>query len=280
MNTISIWGLDLSKEFLNEYEIEYLENLPAELPNIEWVFNELDKIWLYMKLDNSIPINQQNIGAYYSHPAWLMNGIFSSVDPVSYANRVSIAKYIHSCNAKSVADYGGGFGELALSISKQCLDTAIYIIEPFPTRISLERIKDSNKIKYASKLSPSSYDVVIAQDVLEHLDDPVFLAYEIANSLKKDGKIIFANCFFPLIQCHLPSTFHLRFTFKFVMYALGLRFIGVINGAEHALVFTRDDSVNLPKARIFEFLSRLVGPFINNTYILIRFIIKRILNTK
>ena len=56
-----------------------------------------------MKFINSIPANQQNIGALYSHQVWLMNGICSSCDPVSYSNEVSIEKYIDSCKLKSVA---------------------------------------------------------------------------------------------------------------------------------------------------------------------------------
>ena len=86
-------------------------------------------------------------------------------------------------------------------------------------------------------------------------------------------KFIFANCFYPVIQCHLPKTFHLRHTFPYVMKALGLRFVGSVDGAAHALVFERAAPLSLSNARRAETASRLIGPLLNHTRGLLRALI-------
>jgi 2-polyprenyl-6-hydroxyphenyl methylase/3-demethylubiquinone-9 3-methyltransferase len=112
-------------------------------------------------------------------------------------------------------------------------------------------------------LSVESYDAIVAQDVLEHLEDPIKLAGEIASSIRIGGKVIFANCFSPILQCHLPSNFHLRYTFPSVMKALGLRFVGIVNGASHAQIYERVGALNLLKARKAEAASKIIGPLLN-----------------
>ena len=103
----------------------------------------------------------------------------------------------------------------------------------------------------------------LPRDVLEHVEEPILLANKIASAVRKGGIVIFANCFHPVIQCHLPSTFHLRYTFPWVMKALGLRYVGTVEGAEHAQVFRVDGPLDLENARKAERVSRLIGPLVN-----------------
>src|SRR5690606_34326321 len=112
---------------------------------------------------------------------------------------------------------------------------------------------------FASDLGRDAYDVVIAQDVLEHVEDPVLLASKLASAVRVGGTVLFANCFYPVIECHLPSTFHFRHTFRFVMRALGLSYVGSIRGAEHAKIFRRHGSIELKKARYAEMASMKLG---------------------
>jgi hypothetical protein len=113
------------------------------------------------------------------------------------------------------------------------------------------------------ELGDRQYDAIIAQDVLEHVEDPIRMASDIAGAVREGGKAVFANCFFPVIHSHLPSTFHLRHTFPLVMKALGLRYLGTVDGAAHAQVFERAGQLNLARARRVEAFSRLFGPLLN-----------------
>ena len=59
--------------------------------------------------------------------------------------------------------------------------------------------------------------------------------------------------------------FHLRHTFQWVVGALGLQYLGVVDGATHAQVFRRKGSVRLRMARRRELVSRVVGPMLNSS---------------
>ena len=263
MNEILIWNYGIPIQWLSKIEIDYLIRLPKELPAVDWIFDELDRVWNEQKLDNCVELSQQPIGAYYGHPVWLVNGIFSSQDPASLAHRSAIAKYFKEIGVKFVADYGGGFGQLAISIAQTIPDADIYIVEPYPTKVGIERLRRTTQIKIVPNLSVESYGAIVAQDVLEHVEDPIKLASEIANSVRVGGSVIFANSFYPVIQCHLPSTFHLRYTFPYVMKSLGLRYVGTVEGAAHAQIFERVGALHLSKARKVEALSRIIGPLLN-----------------
>jgi 2-polyprenyl-6-hydroxyphenyl methylase/3-demethylubiquinone-9 3-methyltransferase len=265
MNDLKVWGFSVPLDSINSLELEYLSNLPRNLPSVEWVWAELDRVWQAYDLDNMRPLSEQSIGNFYDHPVWLMNGIFTVLDPVSVSHRCAIAKYLKTSNVKSIADYGGGFGELALTINKEIPDASITIIEPYLSSFGLVRLNNTPEIKVVPNLDNGGYDAFVAQDVLEHVEDPVGLAFLMANATGKNGRIIFANFFNPVIQCHLPVTFHLRHTFILVMKALNLRYIGRVGGASHALVFERTGDLNLSRARRVESVSRVIGPTINLT---------------
>ncbi|MDA3877559.1 MAG: methyltransferase domain-containing protein [Halothiobacillus sp.] len=263
MNTLNIWGFKVAPALLSQTEHDYLASLPNELPTVEWVWAEMNRVWQLQGLDNKSRLAEQSIGNYYGHPVWLMNGIFTALDPVSATHRSAIAAYLKDTQFKSIADYGGGFGELALAIAKTIPSAEISIIEPYPSKVGLQRLEAAKQISVVPDFNDGGYEALIAQDVLEHVEDPIGLAFQIANATRKGGRVIFANCFCPVIQCHLPATFHLRHTFVWVMKALGLRYLGSVPGASHALVFERVGELTLAKARRVEFGSRLLGPVFN-----------------
>jgi 2-polyprenyl-3-methyl-5-hydroxy-6-metoxy-1,4-benzoquinol methylase len=265
MTDISIWGYSVPKAWLSQGEAEYLTGLPQALPTVEWVWGEMDRVWRQFGLNNSRPFATQPIGEFYSHPVWLMNGVFTALDPDSALHRDAIARHLCQVGARSVADYGGGFGELARAITRAIPDAVVSIIEPYPSRVGIERLKDEPRIQFVSDMSSRDYDAIVVQDVLEHVEDPIRLASEIAGAVREGGAVIFANCFYPVIQCHLPSTFHLRHTFPMVMEALGLRYVGRVDGASYAQYFIRTGRLDLAHARRAERISRLFGPALNQT---------------
>jgi 2-polyprenyl-6-hydroxyphenyl methylase/3-demethylubiquinone-9 3-methyltransferase len=128
-------------------------------------------------------------------------------------------------------------------------------------------LSGTQSAKFIADLSHyAPYDAVIAQDVLEHVEDPVRLAFDLATVACPGGLVIFANCFYPVIQCHLPSTFHLRHTFPYVMQFMGLEYLGRVPGAEHALAFRKRTQIVMKVARMAERLSKVFGPLLNKAH--------------
>ena len=216
----------------------YLKGLPQEKPTVEWLWQEMDRIWVDKGLDNSEKLTGQDIAGFYSHPVWIANGIFTCIDKESIDHRKAIKGYLVDIKAQNIADYGGGSGVLAEIITANS-DINVDIVEPYPFEFFINKYKDNTKIKYVNDFESSNYDVIIAQDVLEHVENPIEMAYQLSKHVKLDGYVIFANCFYPVIKCHLPSTFYLRHTFRLVMTAMGLKYVGRVKGASHALIFQR-----------------------------------------
>jgi len=266
MSPICVWGFEIPATELSLPQIQYLNALPQKFPDTLWLRKEMDRVWDDYGLNNRRPLALQPIGEFYSHPVWLLNGVFSVIDPSSLSHREAIAACLSQNGAKRIADFGGGFGELALQLVHAVPDASVSIIEPYALKAAANRLREEPRIRIVPDLVEYDYDAIIAQDVLEHVEDPILLASRLASSVRDGGYVVFANCFSPLIKCHLPSTFHLRHTFKWVMSSMGLRYTGTVAGAEHALLFVRKGAVELRKARSAERLSRILGPIINGIF--------------
>jgi SAM-dependent methyltransferase len=92
-------------------------------------------------------------------------------------------------------------------------------------------------------------DVLVSTDVLEHVHDPLEALVQMVRAVKVGGHMIIANCFYPVIACHLPSTFHFRYSFEQFCAELGLEFLGPCDGS-HAFVYRRDRIVELDWTRL------------------------------
>lgn len=261
-NELDIWGFKIPTRYLSKEEINYLQGLPPDTPNVQWLCDELNRVWSSLGLNNRKDLSGQRIGDFYSHPVWIVNGIFTSVDPESSSHREAISIAISKLKAKRIADYGGGFGELALKIAKTCPHSEIDVIEPFPSKFGTYRISSTPAITMRAELQ-REYDCVVAQDILEHVEDPISLAYDICKYLHVGAIGIFANCFFPVIDCHLPRTFYLRHTFKYVMQAMGMIYIGTVEGTPHAHMFTRVGELNKKSAFRANAIAKIIGPLIS-----------------
>lgn len=225
---------------------------------------EMDGVWEMVGLNNRLPLSTQMaaVAAFYSHPVWILNGLFSEYDLVSNLHRKAIAQCIRELEGKKIADYGGGSGVLARFVAEELPSADVQIIEPYASTIFVDRLKYLSSVKFVSKLN-HGYDVVIAQDVLEHVDNPINLAVDLIEATRMGGFLIFANSFYPDIKCHLPATFYLRHTFTGLMKYAGLAFVGRVHGAEHALVFKRVTQVNHQALGAAAKIAKLVGPILN-----------------
>lgn len=260
---LEIWGHQIPMRLMSPADAEYLSRFKtAPPPPVEALWKEMDDIWHELALDNRAPLGSQRIADYYRHPVWILNGLYSASDEASLQHRRLIAEFVHSLGALRIGDYGGGFGQLAICLAEANPVASIEIIEPFPSAVGRSRIAHLPNVEISAALG-TGYDVLVAQDVLEHVEDPIALALALTAAVKPDGHLIFANCFYGFIQCHLPRTFHLRHTFPFVLRAAGLRYLGPLPQAGHIQVFQKTGDVNVTAVRTRERISSVVGRVLN-----------------
>ena len=275
---IMLWGVPLPTEVLSQSDVDYLEIIARmERPPVDWIWQEMDRVWDALGLDNSRALQEQAISDFYSHPIWLVNGVFTATDPISVQHRDSIALFVSRLDVTYVADYGGGFGELAQRLRRVAPAVKVDIVEPYPSMLGLQRVKGDAGIRFIKDFE-SQYDCVIAQDVLEHVEFPLELVERLVQATKPGGYLIFANCFYPVIKCHLPSTFYLRYTFIWVVRALGLRFVEQVEDASHALVFQRVGNVDINRFKRLAVIARCVGSFLNMAYSLLGSIKRKVMD--
>jgi 2-polyprenyl-6-hydroxyphenyl methylase/3-demethylubiquinone-9 3-methyltransferase len=259
-----IWKHSLDDGLLDEFARDWLGHWQnTEPPPLDTVWRLMDDVWDGCGLDNRHPLSPQQLAGYYSHPVWTLNGIYTEVDPVSVSHRQALARHISDLGLLRGADYGGGFGCLAMRIAECCQGCQIEIVEPFPSAVAQSRIRPHPRVSFVPQLNPP-YDFAVAQDVLEHVDDPLGLAHEIISSVRPGGYVYFANCFYPVIHCHLPHTFHLRHTFRWVIRPLGVQFVAQVPDAPHIHAYQRLNAPPiLEAARVREQGSRFLGRLLN-----------------
>lgn len=88
-----------------------------------------------------------------------------------------------------------------------------------------------------------------ATDVFEHVSDPLQLVYETAQHLRVGAQYLIANCFFPVIRCHLPQTFHFRYSWDKALFAMGLE---PMERVAYGRAYVRCGELNLEAARRIE----------------------------
>lgn len=272
--------IDISDVSLSVVERLEVGNLLGRIDPL--VSDDLNQMWQLMDLiwddygcDNRI-LNWDVIGRFYADPVWLLNGLFIEQDEASMGHRNAISDWVAKHGFENAVDYGGGFGTLARLIAEKDRQVNIDIYEPHPSEFGLKRAAQFSNIHIVDKLS-SDYEVLLSTDVLEHVPDPLMDFSQMIGSVKEGGYLIIANCFYPVIKCHLPQTFHLRFTFNLFARLMGLEVCGVLEGS-HATIYKKNKvkKINWRTIRAVEYVSKKLFPFIEAVVPLLR-PIKRIL---
>lgn len=247
---------------LKDDEREWLENtfsrFGGHYPSLEQIWGLMDEPWSELRCDPAVM--DERIGRFYAHPVWLLNGLFIEQHEQSLLNRKQFATWVERQKPTRLADYGGGFGGLARMIGAMCPDTQVEVIEPHPHPAAIALAEKTSNVRYVPDLS-GEYDVLIATDVFEHVPDPLGLAAKTAESLRQGGHYLIANCFEPIILCHLPQTFHFRWTWDLALARMGLvPEENVVYGRS----FMRTGELLLAAARITEERSKGLYPLTRN----------------
>lgn len=234
----------------------------------------MDAAWAALDLDEHAP-DPVRLAAFYRHPIWAANGAFIERDPVSLGHRLAIVRSLAWANPARVLDYGGGFGAFARMYAAAAPQTAVEVYEPYPARAALERAATCANLQYVDRLS-GAYAAIVAIDVLEHLTDPLQTLAELTTALEPGGRLILANHFYPVIRCHLPGTFYLRYSFGWFARALGLVSLGGIAGSP-AIAYRRArvGAPDWPRLRRMERIARSAYPALRQAHRLYRRIRRR-----
>jgi len=231
--------------------------------DLENIWQLMDMVWDEYGCDNK-KLNWNNINKFYSHPVWLLNGLFIEQHALSMQHRNAISDWIADKSSISrILDYGGGFGMLARLIADKNPSLLVDIYEPHPSDYSKQKISDYSQIQFIYNIKEKYYDVLVSTDVLEHVSDPLKTFEKMILSVKDDGYLIIANNFFPVIKCHLPQTFHLRYTFNVFAKLMGLVLVGPLEGS-HATIFRKNNNkpINWSVVRLIEKVSKDLFPMI------------------
>ena len=248
---------------LSEYEKLTIKELLAGSDgecSLERLWALIDQVWLASGC-GEFPIQQACLDAFYRHPVWALNGLFIEQDLDSMAHRRAFAALLAGLGPSRVVDVGGGFGTLARLVSGLCPMTRVDILEPYPTLCMKNLVETYPQIEFVNELNFSDYDVLVCTDVLEHVQDPLMLLVRMVASVRIGGHLLIANCFEPSVLCHLPSTFHLRFSFDNFCVRLGLeRLTGV--SLPYGGLYKKNYSatLSLERMRYLEKVSRRLYP--------------------
>jgi len=244
-------------------EIEKLlkrQNLDIK-DDLEQIWYLMDLVWEDLGCDNK-HLNWGKISKFYSHPLWLLNGLFIEQHTVSMKHRHAISDWIIAKNFKKILDYGGGFGTLARLIAQKKPQLKIFIYEPHPSDFGLKIIKEFKNIHVINKIE-ERYDCLVSTSVLEHLPDPLNEFEKMIKCVEINGYLLIANDFYPVIKCHLPQTFHLRYSFNLFARMMGLKIVGLLEESP-AIIYKKTQEIkpNWGKIRFFEKLSKTLFPVI------------------
>ncbi len=248
-----------TRDWITPHELVWLETVFERFggyPTLEQLWLLMDDAWDSFGCDHERM--DERVTAFYAHPVWLLNWLFIEQHDLSLDNRRAFTAWAARQAPLRVADYGGGGGSLARMIGAACPEAMVEVIEPHPHPAAIARAKQTANVRYRPELT-GEYDILIATDVFEHVPDPLALVAKTARNLRLGGHYLIANCFWPVIRCHLPQTFHFRHSWDAALAAAGLC------PDEHVCygrVFIRSPNLDLDEARKFEQHSRRLFPLI------------------
>ena len=177
----------LVREHLKEAELSYLLSVFERYqgyPLLQQLWQLMDEQWQAHGCD---PLQMDGrVSAFYSHPVWLLNGLFIEQDLQSLTHRQAFTTWVSQQAPLRVADFGVGFGGLARYIGAALPQASVEVVEPHPHPAAIALAAETLNVRFVPELT-GVYDVLIATDVFEHVPDPIALAANTASHLRVGG---------------------------------------------------------------------------------------------
>jgi SAM-dependent methyltransferase len=239
-------------DHLCEAERSYLLSvfeLYQGFPSLQQLWQLMDEQWHAHGCD---PFQMDGrVSAFYLHPVWVLNGLFIEQDPESLDYRQAFSAWVTQQGPERVADFGGGFGGLARLIGQALPEALVEVVDPHPHPAAIALAADTSNVRFVPELT-GEYDLLIATDVFEHVPDPIALAASTASHLRIGGRFLIANCFAPVIACHLPQLFHLSIGWDEAMRVMGLQ---PLEKVQYGRAYARTSDLDEQAARRVEALA-------------------------
>lgn len=240
-------------------EVAYLAEVFTRFngyPALEQVWQLMDEQWIAHGCDPERM--DERVMAFYKHPVWMLNGLFIEQHAKSLENRRVFTDWVAQQRPERVADFGGGFGGLARFIGEVLPNAKVEVVDPHPHPAAIALAASTPNVRFVPELS-GEYDLLIATDVFEHVPDPIGLAAETAAHLRVGGQYLIANCFQPVILCHLPQLFYFNAAWDPAMEAMGL-----VPGerVQYGRVYRRQGEFDMAVARKVAECGRKLYPWI------------------
>lgn len=244
---------------LTNKEKRYLDQIFQRFsgyPGLEQIWQVMDEAWIELGCDPNFL--DERVIEFYRHPVWLLNGLFIEQHAQSLENRRIFTDWILQQKPSRIADFGGGFGGLARMTGQARPGMQIEVVEPHPHPAAVALAADTPNVRFVPGLT-GEYDLIIATDVFEHVPDPLGLTAETACHLRIGGQFLIANCFQPVIRCHLPQVFHLHYAWDRALSAMGFSSGGKV---QYGSAYVREKDLDLAAARKVEECAKRLQPLI------------------
>lgn len=244
--------MEYTTDNLTETERKYLATvlIDCKMLSLENMWALVDAAWDECQCDQNVM--DERVTKFYKHPVWLLNGMFVEQHAESLRQRHVFTEYISRLKPRRIADFGGGYGSLARMIGVRCPTAVVHVVEPYPHIEAVSLASKTPNVCYVPDLI-GEYDIIIATDVFEHVLDPLSLVETTSMHLKIGGEYIIANCFWPVVRCHLPSLFHFRWSWDLAMLAMNLA-PGI--PVSYGRTYKRTGAVSVSAARRIESCSK------------------------
>lgn len=261
--------MKFNKKYMSKDNLKSIESLLSQSthnpPQLEDIWQLVDIVWDEIGCSNENP-DWDKVNEFYDHPVWLLNGLFIEQDEVSMQHRNAISDWIVENKLKNVLDYGGGFGTLGRLIAKKDTFISVDIYDPYPSEYALLKSEDYSNLYFIDTIE-KKYDCLVSTNVLEHVPDPLKLFSEMIGYIKNGGYLVITNDFYPVIKCHLPTTFHLRYTFRIFANVIGLDTVGPCEGSP-ATIYQKKKNVvfNWKRIRKYQWISQMLFLFLEKPH--------------
>lgn len=137
----------------------------------------------------------------------------------------------HNCK---FLDFGAGIGETGIYFSKKCRVTLFDVpghTQEFAKFHANKLGADICFLNNLEEIKENTFDLISAQDVLEHIENPMDTVERLYNALKKGGYFITSGFWFnPNAHGHLASNIRYRETWLDDFVKMGLKYIGWLCG--------------------------------------------------